>query len=159
MPEVVVANPQPVIVAQQEDPFWYGVRQQLGNELVRYLIWLAQTGGQNQQPATPPPVQQLPASQPLQSYFPRATCGDKLPTRASAYLVTIYPVQIRYTSSNLNVVQDRFCHDAFVGSEGRRIFVASFTSRERAAIFARLMESQFGNAFIGEPEVIDERPF
>ncbi|TAE84308.1 MAG: hypothetical protein EAY76_00230 [Alphaproteobacteria bacterium] len=153
---VLAVDAQPVFSQNFWDAAWEGFIRGASDELGRRALGSLMDGAQ----ATPQEKREVLRSEnPLQSYFPRATCGDALPTRASAYPVTIYPVQIRYTSSNLNVVQDRFCHDAFAGSEGRRIYVASFTSRERAAIFAHLMESQFGNAFIGEPEVIDERPF
>jgi hypothetical protein len=151
------ADPAPIL-AQESSPIWDGIQFRMGEASVDFLIWLLQTQMDASQNAIPPEVAPQ-TQQTLSQVFPLSACGDALPSSYDAYPLAVYPVQIRYTEANLDIVQTYFCRDVFQGSNGDRITVASFVSEERAYIFAQFMAAEFANAFVGEPDIIDERPF
>jgi serine/threonine protein kinase len=86
--------------------------------------------------------------------FPRATCGDSLPTNSSAS-IQFYPVFIEYSDSNLKTVKSNFCADAY--KKIRRdtgiiaIQVASFSNRIQAELFSDFMKRKLGNGDVGKP--------
>jgi hypothetical protein len=92
--------------------------------------------------------------------FPKATCGDSLPTNPQSYPISFYPVFIDYSESNLRQINVQFCQDAYrITREANNkvaIQVASFTSPGRAEEFRAFLASRFGNAEVGEPRIIQE---
>ena len=90
--------------------------------------------------------------------FPRASCGDVLPSDKSVYPLSYYPVFIENTADNLRLARENFCADAILKKDERTgqqvIQVASFYT-ERASEFLRLMEDNFGSAELGQERVID----
>ncbi len=101
------------------------------------------------------------SSNPFESEaFPKATCGDSLPTNPQSYPLSFYPVFIDYSASNLRQINVRFCQDAYrmtrEANNKVAIQVASFTSPGRAEEFRAFLASRFGNAEVGEPRIIQE---
>ncbi|HEY9669142.1 MAG TPA: SH3 domain-containing protein, partial [Coleofasciculaceae cyanobacterium] len=88
--------------------------------------------------------------------FPLASCGDALPTN-SASPTPFYPVFVEYSESNLQAVKSNFCADAYkanrkdTGQEA--IQVASFTDRDRAALFSDFLKRKVGSGEVGQPTV------
>ncbi len=84
--------------------------------------------------------------------YPRAACGDPLPSQAKDYPADLYPVYVTYSFNNLTQVKTKYCRDAFIVSRtetGRVIQVASFRSAQRAQQFASLMQKRVGSGFVG----------
>lgn len=93
-----------------------------------------------------------PVAQPSQQQYPRAACGDPVPSVSGPY--QLYPVFTTYSDSNLRYVQNNLCRDAFrtTREDGRdAIQVASFTDRNRAYDFANLLRSRVGSGEVGTP--------
>jgi hypothetical protein len=89
--------------------------------------------------------------------FPRATCGDILPADKSIYPLSYYPIFIKNTGDNLQIVKDKFCSDAIAKKDkntGEEVIqVASFYTN-KASEFLRLMEQNFGEARLGTESVV-----
>ena len=92
------------------------------------------------------------------SDFPKASCGDPLPSNSSNYPINFYPVFVPFTNENLANIRSHFCQDSL---EKRRkdsgklaVQVASFTSKDTAMEFVEFISSEFEGADVGEPTVI-----
>lgn len=116
--------------------------------------------------STPEPTS-LPTLQSNQLFsvsdFPKASCGDPLPSDSNEYPINFYPVFIPYSDANLGKASSHFCQDSL---KKRRkdtgelvVQVSSFTSKEKAIYFAVFIRSEFENSMVGEPTVIEEKPF
>ncbi len=92
----------------------------------------------------------------MRSPFPRASCGDVLPTQSSEYPIDFYPVFIDFSEENLETVKDKFCRDSYPTSRENKqyIKVASFSDYKKAEEFKSLMSKTFNNAEIGSPITI-----
>ncbi len=88
----------------------------------------------------------------------RATCGDPLPKDEKAYPVSFYPVSVKYSEANLEVVKKHFCADAIKRKSEKLgkdvVQVGSFTSRDRASALRSELSANLQEAEIGEPTVI-----
>lgn len=89
--------------------------------------------------------------------FPQAACGDPIPAENSSS-ISLYPVFIDYSNTNLQQVQSQFCQDALskVRKDTNRqaVQVASFTSRNRAVLFADFLRKRLKSAEVGEPTIL-----
>lgn len=105
---------------------------------------------------------QLVANPFEQMRFPKAVCGDPLPTNAGAYPLTLYPVFVN-SEASLQAVKANFCQDALAkvrkDSGVRAVQVASFASFERAAQFRDFLSTRFGGVDVGQPTNIAQSPF
>jgi hypothetical protein len=96
--------------------------------------------------------------------FPKASCGDEMPTDGTTGTVNLYPVFVDYSDSNLQTIKDNYCGDALQtirkDSGEKAIQVASFTSAERANQFKEFLGTKLSsvNAQVGEPTVIAVKP-
>ncbi|MEG4987660.1 hypothetical protein QUB08_18075 [Microcoleus sp. BR0-C5] len=98
--------------------------------------------------------------------FPKAGCGDKMPTVSKTDTVNLYPVFVDYSDSNLQTIKDNYCGDAFfkitTKDQDKKyvIQVASFTSEERANQFKEFLGTKLSsvNAKVGEPTVRAVKP-
>jgi hypothetical protein len=90
------------------------------------------------------------------SSFPRETCGDPLPFDESLYPLTYYPVFIPATDDNLREVKSKFCADAYIktGSNGEKVIMVASFYTQKASEFLLLMESNFGEARLGQSSVV-----
>lgn len=95
--------------------------------------------------------------------FPQDSCGDQPPDDPQAYPVEFYPVFIDYSETNLQAVTSNFCGDALkkyrTNKDKTYIQVASFSSKERANQFKKIMHQEFGSGEVGEPNTIQELDF
>jgi hypothetical protein len=95
------------------------------------------------------------------SSFPKAECGDSLPTNSSSYPVNFYPVNAPYTEQNLQRAKSLFCRDSYKkyisDSDEYKVQIASFTNRERAEAFSELVGTEIRGTHIGEVSTM-ERP-
>jgi serine/threonine-protein kinase len=91
--------------------------------------------------------------------FPKATCGDAMPTDPAAFPVEFHPVFVPQENRNLRRIRAQFCEDAIAvtrkDTAERAIQVASFTSLERAEQFQQLLDEEFDNVEVGEATVYE----
>jgi hypothetical protein len=91
------------------------------------------------------------------SDFPKASCGDPMPSDPKAYPVSFYPVNLPNTESNLNQARSQFCGDAYVkrskDTGEMMVQVVSFMSKEKAEDFAALIRADISGASVGSPTV------
>ena len=91
------------------------------------------------------------------SNFPKASCGDPLPTDANAYPVSFYPVFVPYSEANLDKARSLYCQDALKvrrkDTQEIAIQVSSFTVEEKSKSFANFINSAISDAEIGQPTV------
>ncbi len=93
--------------------------------------------------------------------FPKSTCGDVMPSNLNEFPVDFYPVYIDNSSENLQLVQSRFCRDAFRITRkniGKSIQVSSFRSYQRAEQFRDFLIQQVGSGEIGNPRRLESPP-
>ena len=94
--------------------------------------------------------------------FPKASCGDRMPTDKKPDIVKLYPVFVDYSDSNLQTIKANYCGDALkitTKDKGKYVIqVGSFTSTERANQFKEFLGTKFVNAQVGEPTVIAVKP-
>ena len=92
--------------------------------------------------------------------LPSKSCGDALPKDSAQYPVNFYPVYTKYTEANLKEVKKSFCGDAYSkkreGKDSKYIQVSSFTQKEKAEAFAKILQDRFGLGEIGEPTIVEE---
>lgn len=92
--------------------------------------------------------------------LPSKSCGDVLPKDSAQYPVNFYPVYTKYTEANLKEIKKSFCGDAYSkkreGKDGKYIQVSSFTQKEKAEAFAKMLQDRFGLGEIGEPTTVEE---
>ncbi|WP_333466942.1 hypothetical protein [Microcoleus sp. herbarium12] len=95
------------------------------------------------------------------SNFPKASCGDPLPTNPNDYPVDFYPVYLPDSEANLQIAQ-RFCQDALSkrrkDSRTRAVQVAAFTSKQRAIEFRDFLNSETSGASIAPSTRIQNKP-
>lgn len=91
------------------------------------------------------------------SDFPKASCGDPLPTDADAYPVSFYPVFVPYSEANLDKARSLFCQDALKvlrkDTQEIAVQVSSFTDAEKSKNFANFIDSEISDAEVGQPTV------
>jgi|GEM_PF-4245343 len=96
--------------------------------------------------------------------FPKAGCGDQMPTNGTTDTVNLYPVFVDYSDSNLQTIKANYCGDALkitTKNKGKYVIqVASFTSEERAHQFKDFLARKLGSASVevGEATVIGAKP-
>jgi serine/threonine protein kinase len=97
--------------------------------------------------------------------YPKAACGDALPSARSTYPINIYGVFIHFSEQDISRVRAQFCQDALrksrpeVGDLGvTSIQVASFSSRDRANQFREFISNSFSSAEVGEPRYFAAPP-
>jgi hypothetical protein len=96
--------------------------------------------------------------------FPKASCGDEMPTNGTTDTVNLYPVFVDYSDSNLQTIKANYCGDALkitTKDQGKKaIQVGSFTSEERANQFKDFLARKLSNinADVGEPTVRAVKP-
>lgn len=92
-----------------------------------------------------------------QEEFPKATCGDPMPTDPEAFPVEYHPVFVPQGNRNLRRIRFQFCEDAISvtrkDTAEKAIQVASFTSFERAEQFQQFLDEEFDDVQIGEATV------
>jgi Domain of unknown function (DUF4367) len=96
--------------------------------------------------------------------FPKASCGDEMPTEGKTDTVNLYPVFVDYSDSNLQAIKANYCGDALQtirkDSGEKAIQVGSFTSEERANQFKEFLRTKLSNinTTVGEPTIIAVKP-
>lgn len=102
--------------------------------------------------ATPPPTSQANFTF-ARSDYPKASCGDPLPSAQKAYPINFYPVETPYSPSNLDKIRASFCRDSFrKTSKGIKIVqIASFTNKEKAQAFTNLVNLTINGTKVGTP--------
>ena len=121
--------------------------------------------------ATPTPVASEPTLTPTNSpnpfdsdSFPKAGCGDRMPTDKKTDIVKLYPVFVDYSDSNLQNIKDNYCGDALkitTKDQGKYVIqVASFTDEKRVNQFKEFLARKLGNTSVevGEATVIGTKP-
>jgi len=95
------------------------------------------------------------------SSFPKATCGDPLPSNIEEYPINFYPVFIDPSDRNLQIVTSQFCRDAYAMTKkdtgNKAIQVASFRTREQAQAFADFLKREVGSGEVGPPTVVPSK--
>lgn len=113
------------------------------------------------------PQQTIESSEPVRNpfedvEFPQPSCGDPLPSDASAYPVQSYPIFVNYSDSNLSQVKTSFCRDALATvrkDKGvKSIQTASFLSREKAELFKDYLSTFLTGVEVGNPSTIEKVP-
>jgi len=94
--------------------------------------------------------------------FPKAECGDAMPSGASSFPVTFFPIHVAFSEENLELAKDLYCEDAFKTTDkndGSEIVqIASFTNQSKAKAFLQYIEKDFPEAKVGLPKTFDEAP-
>jgi hypothetical protein len=99
--------------------------------------------------------QPQPETTAVVSGYPKAFCGDRLPSDPGKY--QLYPVFADYSPGTLNYIKTNLCRDAFrVRREGGEtsIQVASFTTKSRAIDFAAFLRNRVGSSEVGNPTLV-----
>lgn len=112
-------------------------------------------------PNSAPPANTT-ATRTSRSNFPKASCGDPLPTNPNDYPVDFYPVYLPDSEANLQLARSRFCQDALSkirkDSRTRAVQVAAFTSKQRAIEFRDILNSETSGSSIGPPTRFQNKP-
>lgn len=91
------------------------------------------------------------------SRFPQAACGDPL-SNDNGSAISLYPVFVEYSDSNLQQIKSRFCEDALPkirkDTNRQAVQVASFTSRDRAVLFTDFLSKRVKGVSVGEPTIL-----
>jgi hypothetical protein len=87
------------------------------------------------------------------SDYPKASCGDSLPTNSKEYPISFYPVELPYSISNITRTRINFCKDA-IQKGSSKIQIASFTTKEKAQEFANFLELEIKGTMVGSPTTI-----
>ena len=96
--------------------------------------------------------------------FPKAGCGDKMPTDKKTDTVKLYPVFVDYSDSNLQTIKANYCGDALKITTKDKdkyiIQVASFTDEKRVNQFKEFLARKLGSTSVevGEATVIGAKP-
>ncbi len=97
--------------------------------------------------------------------FPKAGCGDEMPTDKKTDTVKLYPVFVDYSDSNLKTIKTNYCGDALkitTKDQGKKyvIQVASFTDEKRVNQFKEFLARKLGSTSVevGEATVIGAKP-
>jgi len=165
----------PVILSQPEVQTWLGVSPNSTPSPPSPLSTLTSTPSLPSEPDPTPAIlstttpTSAPTSTPTPTPdrtsifdnedFPKVSCGDSLPSNPSAYPVNFYPVFVKPSDRNLQIVTTQFCRDAYkmkkkdTGEEA--IQVASFQTEEKALAFADFLKSEVGSAEVGPPSEVE----
>ncbi len=104
-----------------------------------------------------PTVANTPTNPFENSSFPQSACGDPIPA-GSGSPVSLYPVFVEYSDNNLQRIKAQFCQDALSkirkGTNRQAVQVASFSSRDRAVLFADFLSKSFRGVEVGEPTIL-----
>jgi len=91
------------------------------------------------------------------SSFPQSACGDAIPA-GNASPISLYPVFVEYSDNNLQRIKAQFCQDALPkirkGTNRQSVQIASFSSRDRAVLFADFLNKRFRGVEVGEPTIL-----
>lgn len=96
--------------------------------------------------------------------FPKAGCGDRMPTDKKTDTIKLYPVFVDYSDSNLQTIKANYCGDALkitTKDKGKYVIqVASFTDEKRVNQFKEFLARKLGNTSVevGEATVIGGKP-
>lgn len=96
--------------------------------------------------------------------FPKASCGDTMPTDRKTDTVKLYPVFVDYSDSNLQTIKTNYCRDALkitTKDKGKYVIqVASFTDEKRVNQFKEFLARKLGSTSVevGEATVIGAKP-
>jgi hypothetical protein len=95
--------------------------------------------------------------------FYKDSCGDLLPANQDTYPISLYPVFIDFSDSNLKTIKTYFCGDAYKverrQDRGTAIQVGSFVGLENASIFQAFIQEKLEIAAeIGEATVLQNHP-
>ena len=108
-------------------------------------------------PTPRPAVSNTPTNPFENSSFPQSACGDSIPTD-SELPTSLYPVFVEYSDNNLQRIKAQFCQDALPkikkGTNKQAVQTASFTSRDRAVLFAEFLSKRFSGVEVGEPTIL-----
>jgi hypothetical protein len=121
--------------------------------------------------ATPTPVASEPTPTATNSpntfdsvSFPKASCGDQMPTDKKTDTIKLYPVFVDYSDSNLQTIKANYCGDALkkiTKNKGKYVIqVASFTDEKRVNQFKEFLTRKLGSTSVevGEATVIGGKP-
>ena len=112
-------------------------------------------------PNSAPPANTT-ATRTSRSNFPKASCGDPLPTNPNDYPVDFYPVYLPDSEANLQLARSRFCQDALSkrrkDTRTKAVQVAAFTSKQRAIEFRDILNSETSGSSIGPPTRFQNKP-
>lgn len=91
------------------------------------------------------------------SSFPQSACGDPIPA-GNGSPISLYPVFVEYSDNNLQRIKAQFCQDALPkirkGTNRQAVQIASFSSRDRAVLFASFLSKRFNGVEVGEPTIL-----
>jgi hypothetical protein len=96
--------------------------------------------------------------------FPKAGCGDRMPTDKKTDTIKLYPVFVDYSDSNLQTIKANYCGDALkkiIKNKGKYVIqVASFIDEKRVNQFKEFLARKLGNTSVevGEATVIGANP-
>ena len=120
-------------------------------------ISLTPTSIQSPTPSQSPSAPPISTNPFESSKFPQPACGDPPPSDNGSS-ISLYPVFVEYSDRNLQQIQSQFCLDAIskVRKDTNRqaVQVASFTSRDRAVLFADFLSKRVKGVDIGEPTIL-----
>lgn len=106
-----------------------------------------------QSPSIPP----TPTNPFENSRFPQAACGDPMPNDNGS-AISLYPVFVEYSDSNLQQIKSQFCQDALPkirkDTNRQAVQVASFSSRDRAVLFTDFLSKRVKGVSVGEPTIL-----
>ncbi|MEG3955911.1 hypothetical protein [Microcoleus sp. herbarium2] len=108
------------------------------------------------------PLANTTATRTSRSNFPKATCGDPLPTNPNDYPVDFYPVYLPDSEANLQLARSRFCQDALFQKRKDTgtiaVQVSSFTSKQKAIEFRDILNSETTGSNVGPATRIQNKP-
>ncbi len=103
------------------------------------------------------PVTKIPNNPFENSRFPQSACGDAIPA-GNGSPISLYPVFVEYSDNNLQRIKAQFCQDALPkikkGTNRQAVQIASFSSRDRAVLFADFLSKSFRGVEVGEPTIL-----
>jgi hypothetical protein len=128
-------------------------------------ILIAATATPNAKPASnpsqPSPKSTAPQTSFDQEKFPKAACGDQLPSDPKAYPLDVYPVFADYSEKNFQVITTQFCQDAIrrirKDTNKEAIQIGTFISKDRAEAFKSFLQKKIGKTEVGKSTRIDSK--
>ena len=108
-------------------------------------------------PSNSPSASPTPTNPFENSRFPQSACGDPIPADNGSP-ISLYPVFVEYSDNNLQQVKSQFCQDALPkirkGTNRQAVQVASFSSRDRAVLFADFLSKKFSGVEVGDSTIL-----
>lgn len=128
-------------------------------------VLMAATASPNAKPASNPSQPATNNTPPQISFdqekFPKAACGDQLPSDPKAYPLDVYPVFADYSEKNFQVITTQFCQDAkqVVRKKTNKdsIQIASFIGKDRSETFKSFIQKKVSNVEVGESTRIESK--